>query len=282
MTTVAVEKTDSEKRRASFGPLPPLKWAGGKRWFVQRFQSLLPDTFNTYYEPFFGSGAVYFSLQPRSAVLSDINEELVNFYQVLQRGSSLFRRYLLEHARNHSLEYYYCVRSKVVRSPEARAARFLYLNRTCWNGLYRVNRCGEFNVPVGSKSAVILESDDFDRLRSLLSAATIRVQDFEVAIEQAESGDFVFIDPPYTVAHNNNGFVKYNETIFSWADQIRLRDAVLRAARRGVKLLITNAHHSSVVDLYRDFETVVVSRAGVIAGDAAARKRFEEIVIKCY
>ena len=179
---------------------------------MQRFQSLFPDTFNRYYEPFFGSGAVYFSLQPRGAVLSDTNEELVNFYQVLQGGSPLLRRYLLAHARSHSPQYYYDVRSKAVRSPEARAARFLYLNRTCWNGLYRVNRQGEFNVPLGTKTAVVLESDDFDCLRTLLSTATIRAQDFESAIDEAQSGDFVFVDPPYTVAHNSNGFESTTRT----------------------------------------------------------------------
>lgn len=261
---------------------PPLKWAGGKRWFVQKCRHLLPESFDTYYEPFFGSGAIYFSLQPRRAVIADLNSELVNFYNVLKNRGPLFDRYLVSHARKHSPDYYYHVRAQSPRSPEARAARFLYLNRTCWNGLYRVNREGFFNVPIGTKTSVLLDSDDFDRISHLLSTAEILVADFECTIERAGVGDFLFVDPPYTVAHNNNGFVKYNEKIFSWSDQVRLSHAVRAAVRRGVKVLVTNAHHNSVMDLYRGFEQLVVSRSGVIAGNANARKGFEEVVVKCY
>jgi DNA adenine methylase len=261
---------------------PPLKWAGGKRWFVQRYRSLVPSDFNTYYEPFFGSGALYFCLQPAAAVLSDLNEELINFYSIIRDERDLFGRYFRAHARSHSYDYYYQVRGSSPRSPAARAARFLYLNRTCWNGLYRVNRDGAFNVPIGTKTEVMLESDNFASLANRLATAELVTADFEESIERAVSGDFVFVDPPYTVAHNKNGFIKYNEKIFSWNDQIRLSKVVKSAVGRGVKVLITNANHESVISLYSEYGPVVVSRAGVIAGNPESRKSFEEVVIKCY
>ena len=158
----------------------------------------------------------------------------------------------------------------------------LYLNRTCWNGLYRVNRRGDFNVPKGSKDTVVMAEDDFNAISLALQSAELAVHDFEVAIDLAERDDFVFVDPPYTVAHNNNGFIKYNQALFRWDDQIRLRDALLRAAGRGAKVLVTNAAHSSVTQLYSDFEVSHVERAGVIAGARVARGRYTEMVARWY
>jgi len=164
-----------------------------------------------------------------------------------------------------------------------KAARFIYLNRTCWNGLYRVNKKGEFNVPIGTKSKVIMESDNFQEISRMLKNMEIYVSDFEVTIDKATSGDFIFIDPPYTVKHNLNGFLKYNETIFSWEDQVRLQKSVKRAINRGVSVLILNADHNSIIDLYKDTGKMIkLERASVIAGDSGARGIYSELAINSW
>lgn len=262
--------------------VPPLKWAGGKRWFAANHLHLLPESFNTYIEPFMGSGALFFCIRPDEAVLSDINSELINLYEVIRDAPAALEVKLTEYQRRHCADYYYEVRRTRPRTALNKAARTLYLNRTCWNGLYRVNLQGEFNVPKGTKDSVVLATDNFENLAKLLKRAAVLCQDFEQTIDAAKTGDFAFVDPPYTVAHNNNGFVKYNQNLFSWDDQIRLRDAVTRAASRGVKILVTNAAHKSVMSLYKEFEQVVVDRAGVISGDASMRGRYQELVARWY
>ncbi len=261
---------------------PPLKWAGGKRWFVAQCKELLPKSFGAYYEPFLGSAAVFFDTKPKRAVLSDINEELINLYCVIRDMPTDLARNMAAHQQKHSADYYYYIRAQKPRTELNRAARTLYLNRTCWNGLYRVNLNGDFNVPKGTKDTVVMESDDFVLLSKILNKATILCQDFEQTLDRAKRGDFAFIDPPYTVAHNNNGFIKYNQHLFSWEDQLRLRAAVERAAMRGVKVLITNAAHPSVIDLYNGLNQRSVNRAGVISGDSRFRGRYEELVVTTY
>lgn len=262
--------------------LPPLKWAGGKRWFAHRYRELLPEKFETYIEPFAGSAALFFSVRPDRAVLADLNGELINLYECIrdQPGKLMVR--LKQHHVRHSPEYYYRMRSSRPTSKVGMAARMLYLNRTCWNGLYRVNKMGQFNVPIGTKTAVVLESDDFSGLSQALSGTRLIHSDFANVMDMAKEGDFVFVDPPYTVAHNTNGFVKYNEHLFSWADQLRLRKKVEELAGRGVKVLVTNAAHSSIYKLYEGYDQLIVDRAGVIGGAQASRGRFSEVVIRCY
>lgn len=260
--------------------VPPLKWAGGKRWFVSNHKDLLPKKFNKYIEPFLGSGAVFFSIQPDQALISDLNPELINLYEVIRDEPIKLVRKLKEHQRKHSTEYYYHMRALQPKNKITSAARTLYLNRTCWNGLYRVNLKGEFNVPKGTKDTVVLATDDFLKLSEILKKAEIKCQDFQKSIDAAKNGDFLFIDPPYTVAHNNNGFIKYNQNLFSWGDQLRLRDAVLAAVQRGVEVVLTNAAHNSVKEIYSDFDQLVVERAGVISGLKSSRGKYEELVIK--
>ena len=201
---------------------PFLKWAGGKRWFVKNHDDLLPEKFNCYYEPFLGSGAVFFHLEPKEAVLSDANPHLIETYQAIKDDWRQVLHYLKKHQRHHDKDYYYEMRGRNCKTKHTRAAKFIYLNRTCWNGLYRENLKGVFNVPIGTKTAVVLDTDDFEEVSRILQNVDLKYCDFEKTIARAESGDFIFVDPPYTVAHNNNGFVKYNQNIFSWEDQVRL------------------------------------------------------------
>jgi DNA adenine methylase len=229
---------------------PFLKWAGGKRWFVNRCRHMVPDRFGRYVEPFLGSGAMYFALRPQRALLSDLNPDLIGCYDAIRTSPDAIVALLAEHHARHCGEHYYATRAAKPLDPVERAAWLIYLNRTCWNGLYRVNRKNEFNVPIGTKRNVVLPTDDFPAMSRMLAPADILNQDFETTLDAAEQDDFVFVDPPYTVKHNLNGFLKYNDKIFSWADQVRLRDAVVRAAARGAMVLVTNANHQSIRDLY--------------------------------
>lgn len=262
--------------------VPFLKWAGGKRWLVPHADNLFPSTFNRYIEPFLGGGAVFFHLRPQTAVLSDINQELIDTYKAIRDDWRLVYSHLKRHQENHDSEHYYEVRASKPRTPATKAARMLYLNRTCWNGLYRVNLRGEFNVPIGTKDTVLLDSDDFPALAELLAGAQLECRDFEWSIDQAEEGDFVFVDPPYTVKHNLNGFIKYNETLFAWKDQIRLKHAIDRAVDRGAKALVSNADHTSLRDLYSQYDQRPINRGSVLSGKAEFRGKFSELFIRTW
>ncbi len=260
--------------------VPFLKWAGGKRWFAERAIDLLPKSYDRYVEPFLGSGALYFSLRPARALLADANARLMETYDAIRSDWKKVGDHLAWHQRKHDHDHYYAERARVRRSLHARAAQFIYLNRTCWNGLYRVNVAGQFNVPIGTKTTVVLETDDFEKIATQMRRCKLRCSDFETVLDDCGRGDFVFVDPPYTVKHNMNGFVRYNETLFSWADQIRLRDCVVAAVRRGAKVLVTNADHPSIRKLYRDFAKIrPITRASVLAADAGFRTQVNELVI---
>lgn len=248
---------------------------------VNQNSPIIPEKFNTYIEPFLGSGAVFFSIKRISSfILSDINEELINCYEAIKSDYSSVEELLTEHLNNHSKEYYYLVREIQPDSSAKQAARFLYLNKTCFNGLYRVNRNGKFNVPVGSKVGSITE-DRLSEVSKKLRSGQLIKNDFENIIQMAKKGDFIFVDPPYTVNHNLNGFIEYNEKIFRWEDQIRLKDALVAALERGVMITLTNADHESIRDLYSDFgEIEVLERPSLIAGKGSVRKCTTEILIR--
>lgn len=262
-------------------PLRPfLKWAGGKRWLFDSGQFAMPRIEGRYIEPFVGGGAVFFSTRPEFAILGDANSRLIELYAAIRDEYEELERLLTIHAGAHSKDYYYDLRAKKLRKPVTRAAQLLYLNRTCWNGLYRENRKGQFNVPIGTKQTVIFETDDFSEWSKALSEINLVAQDFEKTVNIAKRGDFVFVDPPYTVRHNMNGFVKYNQTIFAWDDQIRLRGALGRAVERGARVAMTNADHESVRDLYAGFGIhSELDRHSGIAGSAAHRSHSTELLV---
>ncbi len=218
---------------ADFSVIPFLKWAGDKRWLVSRCADLLPTNVDHYIEPFLGSGAVFFYLDPPTALLSDANQTLIETYRAVRNSWRKVSEALDEHHDNHSKDYYYRIRAAKLDLSAQRAAQFIYLNRTCWNALYRVNRKGEFNVPIGSKDSVVLATDNFAATSRRLRRVNIFAGDFEPSIEGARKRDFVFVDPPYAVKDQTNGFVKYNDKLFDWEDQVRLRDLVERAKKRG-------------------------------------------------
>lgn len=273
-------RSKEESRRAL---TPFLKWPGGKRWLVASHAGIFPRHYNLYVEPFLGAGSVFFHhLEPRRALLGDLNPDVITAFQGVQNYPYGVQLLLEQHHIKHAKDHYYEVRDRLNPvSLTEKAARIIYLNRTCFNGIYRVNRQGAFNVPIGTKSNVVLDTDDFPSSARLLSTAGIALSDFEVLIDRAQERDLVFLDPPYTVRHNRNGFVKYNENLFSWEDQKRLAKAATRAAERGAIVVVTNAAHGTVRELYSDelFHFKIVSRFSAVAASPSSRRQYEELVI---
>lgn len=262
---------------------PFLKWPGGKRWLVNRHGELFPKNYKRYFEPFLGGGAVFFSLLPSRGLLSDSNAELVNAYNCLRTSHAEIEHGLARCQKRHNPDFYYKVREERPGDPIKRAIRFLYLNRTCFNGIYRVNLNGVFNVPIGTKTSVSFDRSYLQTVAASLKKATIRVRDFEQAINQATKGDFIYADPPYTVMHNNNGFVKYNAKLFSWPDQARLAKALKSADVRGALIMLSNADHPSVRALYDGFgKAQTVSRHSRLSADSNFRRSACELLITNY
>ena len=272
-----------DKLPASAKIVPFLKWAGGKRWFTMHYMNMIPAHYARYIEPFLGSGAMFFAIQPKGAILSDLNPDLIDCFRSVSKDPGSIEKQLAKHHKEHCKTHYYKMRSSVPSDSIERAVRLIYLNRTCWNGLYRVNKKNQFNVPIGTKKNVILPSDDFLAIGRLLSRSKILCQDFEGTIDDAGFDDFVFVDPPYTVNHNDNGFLKYNDKIFSWGDQVRLRDSVRAAAQRGAKVLVTNANHISIREIYKGIGRFdVVARSSVLAASSAHRFSTQELVVRTW
>lgn len=262
-----------------------LKWAGGKNWFVKHQSHRLPAQYNRYIDPFLGGGSVFFYMEPNEAILSDVNSELISTYLAIQQDWESLDRKLREHARNHIRaaddSYYYGVRDQKPRILTNIAARMIYLNRTCFNGIYRVNRKGKFNVPRGSKDTVLTGQEEFEQRSGLLQNADIRCCDFEATINEAQENDFLFCDPPYAIQEEQS-FVGYTQDIFDWDDQIRLANALERARQRNVKILMTNVNHPSVRALYEDREGFLldeVSRYSSISGKSDGRKQYSELIV---
>lgn len=258
---------------------PFLRWAGGKRWLAA-LSSINDLQGARYIEPFLGGGAFFFANNPSKAILSDTNPYLVNAYVWMRDDPAALCKMLTKHFDAHCKEHYYGVRRTLTDSGSAGAADFIYLNRSCFNGLFRVNLKGKFNVPIGTKSYPITDENEFIGWANRLKNAEIFQSDFEPVVDRALEGDFLFLDPPYTVNHNNNGFIEYNEQIFSWNDQVRLHGSIVRAMGRGADFILTNADHDTVRELYdQDCELRSVERGSEMAGKTAFRGRTTELIV---
>lgn len=260
---------------------PFLKWPGGKRWLLSKYSNIFPKEYNTYFEPFLGGGSAYFYLMPKHAVISDINKDLINTYQIMGKYPLQLHDILVKHQENHNAEYYYAIRGDFPQDPIAQAARFIYLNRTCFNGMYRVNKKGLFNVPVGTKNCFVEDVHKFEEYSQILKNANIRSQDFVYTIRKAKEGDLIFADPPYTISSNQSSFIKYNDNLFSWRDQTRLFNALVKARDRGAIIISTNAVHPQLQQMYQslDFNTYVLNRFSSISGSVTGRGTQEELLI---
>jgi DNA adenine methylase len=238
-------------------------------------------------EPFVGGGALFFSRQPQRALLTDINATLVGTYAAIRDDVDGVVRGLRGLANRHSKESYYQVRERYNRgkrlSTAKRAAMFIYLNKTCFNGLHRVNRKGEFNVPVGSyKNPRILNEEGLRAASEALESADLRCASFDSLLENAKPGDFVYFDPPYEPVSRTASFTSYARDGFSQDDQTRLRDVYKELDRRGCKLMLSNSDVPFIRDLYDDFNVDTVAAPRAINCDATKRGKVSEVVVRNY
>ena len=254
---------------------PLIKWPGGKRRLLPEILQLMPTHYGRYFEPFCGGGALFFFLQPAKATLSDANSELIQMYiQVRDNLDGVIRR--LRNMAN-SKEEYYRIRASTPRSAAGEAARLIYLCTLSFNGIHRQNLSGDFNVPYGHKGH--LRPCNETRLietSAALQRKRILNEDFEKAVVDVKPEDFVYFDPPYTVAHGNNGFIKYNSNIFSWQDQERLASLALRLRSAGTHVMVSNADHPSIRELYAGFQVRIIERHSVMAAATEFRRRVRE------
>ena len=268
---------------------PFVKWVGGKGRLLSQLRPLLPSGVEhmRHVEPFVGGGALFFSRRPGRALLTDINPTLVAAYSAIRDDVEGVIAALGRLAGRHSKETYYQVRERYNRgrrvSASKRAAMFIYLNKTCFNGLHRVNRKGQFNVPVGSyKNPRILNEDGLRAASHALKDAQLECAPFDALIENAKPGDFVYFDPPYEPVSQTASFTSYARDGFSREDQTRLRDVYKALNRRGCNLMLSNSDVPFIRDLYSDFDIDTVAAPRAINCDATKRGKVSEVVVRNY
>lgn len=231
---------------------PFVKWAGGKSQLLAALEHHWPATFGRYVEPFLGGGAVFFHLAPEEALLSDANAELIETWTVVRDQVDALIASLERHIWDESYFYELRAADATVLTPVERASRFIYLNKTCYNGLYRVNRSGQFNVPFGryKKAPSIYDAENLCAASALLQSADLRVADFEVTMAEAGAGDFIYLDPPYDPVSATANFTHYTEGRFDAREQQRLARAVVTATERGAFVLLNNSDTEFIRSLF--------------------------------
>lgn len=286
-----VETTASrQKNNLHRSPARPIvKWAGGKGQLLPELLKRMPPSFGRYYEPFAGGAALFFRLSPHlqsgQAYLNDLNAELIQLYQIVKEEVHTLIQLLRQHAQNyrHNPEaYYYQVRAlqPAELSPAERAARFIFLNKTCYNGLYRVNRSGQFNVPFGRyKNPTILNTEGLLAASLALQKATLTQADFEEAVQDARAGDFVYFDPPYHPVSRTANFTSYTDVPFDEAQQVRLARLYRQLHERGCYVMLSNSDTPLVHELYQDFDIHVVPANRAINSNARRRKGITEVIV---
>lgn len=270
---------------------PFVKWVGGKRQLINKIEKYIPSKISTYYEPFLGGGALFLHMEPKKAVLNDYNEELINAYKVIQDDVEPLILALKEHEKLNSEEYFYEVRA-VDRTEEyssftdvERAARLIYLNKTCYNGLYRVNSQGFFNTPYGKyKNPNIVNEYVLKSLNTYFNKKniTFKTGDFEDAVKGARKGAFVYFDPPYAPLTKTANFTGYTDAGFGEKEQIRLKNLCDRLDAKGVKFLVSNSNVELIQDLYSNYNIDVVNAKRAINSNGKKRGDVEEVLIYNY
>ena len=272
-------------------PRPFMKWAGGKGQLlsilIHHYQQARPV--GRYHEPFLGGGALFFhlfghhALERKTPFLSDANARLMEAYECVARDVETVIELLRQHATYHSEAHFYGVRGVVPEQPVLRAARLIYLNRTCFNGLYRENSRGEFNVPMGRyKNPNICDAENLRAVSQALGRASLACRGYEESAKAVAEGDFVYLDPPYHPLSSTSSFTSYNAADFGEADQRRLAEVYRELHERGAKLLLSNSDTPLVRDLYRDFKVEEVQASRNLNSKAAGRGKITELLIRNY
>ncbi|WP_414752397.1 DNA adenine methylase [Anabaena sp. CCY 9910] len=267
-------------------PRPFLKWAGGKSRLIPQYLSHLPKNYRTYHEPFLGGGALFFYLQPSKSILTDINSELITTYRCVRDRIEELISLLKEHKSQHNRDYYYSVRGKTVDNELEQAARFIYLNKTCYNGLYRVNSQGRFNVPLGKYHNPNICQEDLLRAASnVLATSEIKQADFTEVLNYATgSEDFVFFDPPYYPISSTSYFTGYSKNSFGEKDQLILRNTCVELASRGVKVVVCNSDSEFIKNIYQEigFNIYFIEAKRSINSNIKKRGLVKELLITSY
>lgn len=266
---------------------PVIKWVGGKAQLLDKIKELLPEDYNTYYEPFFGGGAVLFGLIDKPAVVNDINPELINVYKQIRLNpeeviEALGNIDYLHSTSSDPKKYYYTVReyfnSRLTSNSIEQAARFIYLNKHCFNGLYRVNSKGQFNVPFNGKvSGSSFDPDNIREVSRRLQNVDLLCGDFAATVKDAAKGDLVFVDSPYAPL-TPTSFVDYTKEGFSYDDHVRLADLYKQLTDRGVYCMLTNHDTDLIRDLYKDYTITEVEVSRSINRNGSDRKGKEVII----
>jgi DNA adenine methylase len=261
---------------------PIVKWAGGKGSLLPQLAAYTPapHQYNRYFEPFLGGGAMFFALQPAVSVLLDVNADLIEVYETVRDDVEALI-YALSIHRNES-DYFYAVRAQntLELTRVERAARFIFLNKTCYNGLYRVNRRGQFNVPVGRyKNPTICDEWGLRRASAALQTAHLQVADFEIVLDTAKAGDLIYFDPPYEPLSPTSNFTSYTSSGFTRADQQRLADAYRQLDARGCLLMLSNSSAPLIYDLYDGYAMHEISARRAINSRANGRGHVLELLI---
>lgn len=270
---------------------PFLKWVGGKRQLMPTIVEHLPENIKDYkyIEPFIGGGAVLFNLQPKNAIINDFNEELINVYQVIKNNLDELIIDLKKH--KNEAEYFYSIRS-LDRSGEfkklnavQRASRVIFLNKTCFNGLYRVNNAGEFNSPFGRyKNPNIVNEPTLKAVNKFLNNNNIDIKsgDYSEILKQADKKCFVYLDPPYHPISESSNFTGYVQGGWNMYDQIDLKTACDELNKKGVKFLLSNSSADFIKDLYKDYKITIVKANRAINSNGADRGEVDEVLIRNY
>lgn len=268
---------------------PFLKWVGGKRQLMSAINQFLPQEITRYYEPFVGGGAVLFNLQPKNAVINDFNKELINVYNTIKESPAE----LIDDLKIHKNESDYFYNLRALDREESfnnlsnlkKASRVIYLNKTCYNGLYRVNSSGEFNSPFGKyKNPNIVNTTTINAVSKYLNDNNITILngDFENALKGIRKGAFVYFDPPYHPISESSSFTGYVEGGFDIQEQVRLRDLCVKLNKKGVRFLLSNSATHFIEDLYKDFEINYVKANRSINSNAKKRGEIDEVLIRNY
>ncbi|MDD2871156.1 MAG: DNA adenine methylase [Candidatus Gracilibacteria bacterium] len=269
---------------------PFVKWVGGKRQLIEQFKRLFPSDYNNYFEPFLGGGAVFFNLQKEKSFLSDVNAELINLYQVIQSKPKDLIKFLenqeISKERFDEIRAWDRLEGGLNNfSKIERAGRFIYLNRTCFNGLYRVNSKGQFNVPFGKYSNPdIVQKENILNASRLLNEtkAEIKLQSFEKVLDKAQTGDFVYFDPPYDVLTESANFTSYNENGFGRDMQTKLRDVFVELDKRGCKVMLSNHNTPFIRELFEGYRFEIVKARRNVNSKGSGRGEVDEIVVMNY
>ncbi len=292
-TVTGSDRSTQKPIRAGRPPAPFLKWAGGKNALLEQYQPFFPERAETYYEPFVGGGAVFFHLRSRDFAdrycLSDINEELINVYRVVRDRVDDLITLLKRHQREHSREYYYRIRAMdrqpewPERDPVERAARMIYLNKTGYNGLWRVNSRGHFNVPMGRyRNPAILDEPRLRAASDALAGVEIAVKDFRAIAGEAGADDFVYFDPPYVPLSATSDFTGYHANGFGSEEQRALAEVYRRLSAKGCRVMLSNSDTPFVRELYAGFRIETVQARRAINSKASRRGLISEVVVLNY